>query len=157
MINEETMNPFADEVETEPQAEPDAFPVTLPENASMQQRLELAEYFARPSSLWDEMGNTLRIKGVIYHDDFKRDNDGGYLLDDEGARIPAIRTIFLLTDGTLRSSTSPLTSNYALKKILPVFGRPGQKMGHLVGEIGLKVLPYKTANNRRSYDFAIVE
>lgn len=101
------------------------------------------------------MGNTLRVKGVVYHDDFKRDNDGQYLLDEEGARIPATRCIFLLADGTLRSSTSPLCSAFVIQKLIPLFGRPGKKMGHLIVEIGMKVLPYKTKAGRRSYDFAI--
>ena len=128
---------------------------SLPTNATLKDRLEIAEYLPRPTSLWDEMRNTLPVKGVRVFPDFKRDNDGAFVLDEEGCKIPCFRCTFLLVDGTTRTSPSPLTYKFVSEQLIPLFGRDG-KQGHLVSPVGVQIRPYKTKAGRNTYDFAIV-
>ena len=127
----------------------------LPDSVSLQQRMELAEYVGDTQPLKNKINMTVLVKGVIYHDDIRRDENGNPLLDEDGATIPCVRTIWLCEDGTLLTSTSDVAFRFVQKQLLPILGRGGQR-GHLLTTVGVKISPKQTKQGRQTFGFSIV-
>lgn len=129
----------------------------IPVGATIAQRKQLLSYIGGAKQLIEEQNKELLVKGVVYHADYIRDRDGAVVCDSEtGETKKGYRTIFLLTDGTKRTSTSPVLYRYVKDNLIPLMGVDGQ-MGHFLEPVKLKIVMTPTKSGGRTYDVTLVE
>jgi hypothetical protein len=123
--------------------------------ATTEQRLALMSYLGDTEPLWNYQGETLTIVGVVAFDDFKRDENGVEVLDEDGALIPCKRTIWKGQLGKLWHSTSNVAYGFCRQKLWPVMTIDGQQ-GDLLAPVKIKIGSKGTKNGRRTFKFDIV-
>ncbi len=123
--------------------------------ATTEERLSLMSYLGDTEPLWNYQGESLIIVGVVAFDDFKRDENGVELLDEDGALIPCKRTIWKGQLGKLWHSTSNVAYGFCKQKLWPVMGVNGAQ-GELIAPVTIKIMSKPTRSGRRTFKFDIV-
>jgi hypothetical protein len=73
---EGTQDPLPSQQSLVSQTNPQALTLSVPEDATIEERLTMMQFMGSATPLWDELGNWLEIEGAITLPGWKRDKDG---------------------------------------------------------------------------------
>lgn len=141
--------------QTQEQQEAKEVTLYVPDTATVEERLMFMSYMGDSEQLWSYQGETLVIVGVAVFDDWKRDELGELVVDEDGALVPCKRTVWKGQLGKLWHSTSNVAYGFCKQKLWPVMGNNG-KPGDLLAPVKIKIGSRSTKSGRRTFKFDIV-
>lgn len=133
-----------------------SFTLSIPENATIEQRIQIMSYMGDSEPIWNFPGASFTIIGAIAVDDWVTDENGNPKQDEEGAYIPCKRTIWRTNDGKLYHSKSNVLYGWCKAKLWPIVGVNGQQ-GNLIAPTTIRIGSRSTKNGRRTFKFDILQ
>jgi hypothetical protein len=134
---------------------PDLQTISIPEDATIEERLSLMAFMGDTLSLWHQAGETLTFVGIQVVNAFKRDENGAFVLDDEDAPVPCKLTLWKTEDGKLYRAQSPVAYGFCRDKVWPVM-TAHNKPGMLLAPVSIKIGHKLTRNGKQTFKFDVV-
>jgi hypothetical protein len=128
--------------------------LSVPEDATIEERLTMMQFMGSATPLWDELGNWLEIEGAITLPGWKRDKDGQFVLDDEGACVPVQLTFWRDTTGKLYHSQSPVAYNWCQNTLWPIMTKRNRP-GMLLAPVHIRIGSQTTKAGNKTFKFDI--
>lgn len=137
----------------------------IPEDATDEQREILTQFMQPRTPLWEIAGvpptgnsprpddaSVITLLGVVCIDDYKKAENGQYLVDEETGELqPCTTSLFLTVDGRVFNSPSPAVARWVRDNLLKLWGGP--LYGKLRKPKRVRVEKTKTRNGRPTFQF----